>query len=317
MKSLRSRWQGLADEPHQQHGVRILQVAIGLMLLFRVFTEGPFAAYLWGPRGLGSGSAEYFFGALIGRFLDRIFGTEIGTVAVVVLLGCAALGLLLGFRTRISTGLALLTLLLLEGRLQDLPDGGDNITRLVLCYMLFLIPAASQPARGSLSVWMHNIAVLAIALQVMVLYSVAGFTKAYGDMWHHGTAMYYISQVQWFSLPAMRDVFKSPLITMVSSYATVLYEVWFPVAVISPLRRPWIVIGVLFHLGIAVFMGLITFSIVMIALDLVFISDREYVAMGELIQRLCTLALDRLQRLSRHSPQPASHSAPLADHPTV
>lgn len=287
MNLFRSGWRWLADDPHQQRGVRILQVAIGLMLLFRVFTEGPFAAYLWGPAGVGSGSTEGFFGASLGKLFDFVFESQPGTIAVVVLLGVGALGLVFGYRTRLSTGLALLTLLLLEVRLPDLPDGGDNIARIVLCYMLFLIPAGAQRPRCSLSVWTHNIAVLAIATQVMVLYSVAGLTKAYGDLWHHGTAMYYISQVQWFSLPAMRDVFKSPFVTTILSYATVLYEVWFPVAVISPLRRTWIVIGVLFHVGIAFFMGLITFSIAMIALDLVFITDQEYAYIKEIISGWC------------------------------
>ena len=127
---------------------------------------------------------------------------------------------------------------------------------------------------------------LAIALQVSVLYSTAGLTKANGDLWHHGTAMYYISQVQWFSLPIMRDMFKNPIITTMSSYVPVLYQLWFPVAMLSPLRRLWIGIGVLFHIGIAVFMGLVTFSTVMIALDLMFISDQEYARVGGALYRL-------------------------------
>lgn len=309
MSYLRSGLRWIADEPHQRYGIRILQIGIGLMLLFRAFTEGPFAGYLWGPRGLGSGSTQYFFGALFGKLLDRLFESEIGTLAIVAILGFAALGLVLGYRTRISAGVALFTLLLLEGRLQELPDGGDNIARIVLCYILFAIPASAQRERGSTAVWVHNIAVLAIAFQVAILYSVAGLSKDYGDMWYHGSAMYYISQVQWFSLPAMRGIFKSPLITTVTTYTTILYEVWFPVAVISHLRRLWVAIGVLFHIGIAVFMGLTTFAIVMIALDLVFISDQEYVATGELFQRLSARVRHRLSGALRHCLHTAPQSA--------
>jgi len=300
MNLLRRGWTWLADEPHQIRGVRVLQVAIGAMLLFRLFTEGRYAAYLWGPRGLGAGSMIPLFGNPVGGLLDRLFTTQAGTDAVLLILGVGALGLILGYRTRVATGIALLAFILLEERLPDLPDGGDNIARLVVCYMLFLIPYGGKPLRGSLSVWFHNIAVLAIMLQVAVLYGTAGLAKAYGDLWHHGIAMYYISQVQWFSLPAMRQMFKNPWITTVSSYVPVLYQVWFPIAVISPLRRSWIAIGIFFHLGIAIFMGLVTFSIVMMGLVLVFVSDREYAKMEKIMRRAVMLLVAhlRIQRLS-------------------
>lgn len=284
MTLLRRGWTWLADDPRQTRGVRILQFAIGLMLLFRVFTEAPFAAYLWGPNGLGWGSASFILGSTVGGLLDRAFATYVSTMGVLVILAAGALGLLLGYRTRPSTALALAAFFLLEQRLPELADGGDNITRLVLTYMLFLLPAGVKPARGSLAVWLHNVAVLAIALQVVVLYATSGFMKAYGDRWHHGTAMYYISQVEWFSLPAVRELFKNPVITTVATYAPMLYQMLFPIAMISPVKLPWIAAGIAFHLGIAVFMGLITFSTVMIGLELFLISDSEYARIRERVQ---------------------------------
>jgi hypothetical protein len=298
MNVLRRGWTWLADEPHQTRGVRVLQIALGVMLLFRAFTEGPYAAYLWGPRGLGSGSMIPLFGNLVGGLLDRLFTTQTGTDVVLLVLSVGALGLILGHRIRVATAMALFAFFLLEQRLPDLPDGGDNVARLVLGYMLFVIPAGGKPLRGSLSVWFHNIAVLAIMLQVAVLYGTAGLAKAYGELWHHGTAMYYISQVQWFSLPAMRQMFKNPWITTASSYLAVLYQVWFPIAIISPLRRTWIAIGIFFHFGIAIFMGLITFSTVMIGLDLMFISDREYAKIEDVMRRALTLLVARLRDIA-------------------
>lgn len=308
MNTFTFAWKWLEEEPHQQNGIRMLQIAIGSMLLFRVFTEARFAAYLWGPAGLGRGSSVALFGTALGTLLDRIFHIQAGAAAVIVVLGVSALGLVLGYRTRFATALALLVLTLLEQRLQDLPDGGDNIARLVLCYMVFLIPHGTKWARGSLAVWVHNVAVLAIGLQIAVLYSTAGLAKAYGNLWHHGTAMYYIGQVQWFSLPAMRGVLKNPAITTMATYLPVLYQVWFPLAIISPLRRPWLAIGMLFHLGIAVFMGLISFSTVMIGLDLIFISDSEYARMGEVAYRFRRSSLDRVRVICArfYEPLPAN-----------
>jgi hypothetical protein len=276
VSALRSAWRWLGDEPHQRHGLRSLQVALGAMLLFRCFTEAPFAGHLWGPHGLGEGSTAYALGPALGGLLDRAFGTEAGTVMVVVALAAGALGLMLGFRTRLATGLALLALFLLESRLPEMGDGGDNVARIVLLYMLFALPAQARAERPSLAVWLHNVAMLAVALQVVVLYSTAGFSKTFGDRWQHGTATYYLSQVEWFSLPALRYLFKHPLVATLTSYGPPLYMVWFPIAILSRLKLWWIAVGILFHLGIAVGLGLVTFSTVMIGLLLFLVSDGEY-----------------------------------------
>jgi hypothetical protein len=269
-------WEWLASTPHQRRGLRVLQSAIGAVLLFRICTEGRFALYLWGPRGLGWGSTQPALGPTLGRLADRSFGTDAGTVGVVLALVAAALGLLLGWRPRLSTAVALIALSLLERRLPEIIDRGDTAARLALFYLLFVVPAgATVPPRG-LAVWIHNLGVLAIAAQTMIIYGTAGLMKAAGREWYDGTALYYISQVDSLSLPAMWELARVPLVTVVGSYFTVAYEALFPVAVLSPLRLVWIALGVLFHLAIAVFLGLITFSTVMIALDLFFVTDSEY-----------------------------------------
>jgi len=165
---------------------------------------------------------------------------------------------------------------MIEQRLPELPDGGDNITRILLLYMIFILPPRVAGARGALSTWMHNVAFLAIALQVATLYFTSGAMKMWGDKWQHGVAMYYVSQVEWFSLPGFREFYKEPWISSLVAYGTMWFQVWFPIALLSRLRLLWILGGVLFHLGIAFFMGLITFSTVMIGLEFALITDPEY-----------------------------------------
>ena len=269
-------WRWLAQLPHQTAGVCVLQGAIGAALLFRVFTEAPFALYLWGPHGLGWGSTQHVLGPTLGGLVDRSFATEIGTLIVLLALGLGALGLLLGWRTQAATALALVAFTLLDQRLPELIDRGDTAARLALAYLLLALPPRATASPGSLAVWLHNVAVLAVAMQTMVIYATAGLMKVGGQEWVDGTALYYISQVESLSLPAMREMVKDPLFTTIGSYFTVLYETFFPLAVLSRLRLPWIVLGIAFHLAIAVFLGLVTFSTVMIGLDLFFVSDAEY-----------------------------------------
>jgi hypothetical protein len=288
MTPLYAGWSWLADTPHQLLGVRLLQCAIGAELLFRVATEAPFALYLWGPHGLGWGSTQPVLGPTVGGLVDRVFASEVSTLAVLGVLAVGALGLLAGHCTQAATALALGASLLLEQRLPYLADGGDLITRLVLIYLLFVLPAGAKPARASVAGWLHNIAVLAIALQVAVLYAESGLLKAYGDKWQHGTAMYYVSQLEWMFLRPAREWFKDPLLTTTATYAPLLYEILFPVAIISPLKLWWLGFGILLHLAIGILMGLTTFSIVMIGLLLFFISDAEYAGLWAWAQRTWT-----------------------------
>jgi hypothetical protein len=276
VRALQSGWRWLAETPHHRVGLRLLQGALGAALLIRVCTEVPFAAYFWGPTGLGWGSTQYVLGPALGRLVDQLFATGIGTSAIVAALTAGALGLLFGYRTDVATLVALVSFSLLEQRLPELGDRGDTIMRLVLFYTLFVLPVDAQPVRGSLAVWVHNVAVLAVALQVAVLYGSAGFWKAAGDQWQHGTALYYVSQADSLALPALGDWLKHGWITTGLTYSSMLYELFFPLAILSRLKLPWLAFGALFHVGIALFLGLVTFSVAMLGLLAFLISDQEY-----------------------------------------
>src|SRR5438874_637779 len=117
MTLLRAGRTWLADSPHQLLGIRLLQCALGALLLFRVVTEAPFALYLWGPHGLGRGSTQPVLGPTLGGLVDGMFASEVGTLAVLVVLAVGALGLLAGYRTDVATALALVACVLLEQRL--------------------------------------------------------------------------------------------------------------------------------------------------------------------------------------------------------
>jgi hypothetical protein len=89
--------------------------------------------------------------------------------------------------------------------------------------------------------------------------------------------MYYITQVQWFTLPGANELFTNPWLVTIVTYGTIIFEVMFPTAIISRIKIPWLVCGVLMHIGIAVIMGMIPFATIMSGLDLFLISDQEYV----------------------------------------
>jgi hypothetical protein len=269
-------WRWLAKDPHQLIGVRILQMSIGVVMLYQVAITLPFASYFWGPHGVGYGSTSPILGTTLGNIVDHVYTADASIFCVLFILSIGALGLLFGFCTRLATFITLVMSFILYNRLLEITDGGDNIIQLVLIYMLFLLPHRAKFCSGQLRVWLHNIAVLAIALQVLIVYTASVFSKLSGDQWPQGIAMYTLSQVQLYSLPAARGIFTIPLIVYITSYSTLIYQLLFPLIIHTRFKLLWVVFGIFFHLGIVVLIGLVTFSTMMIALELFFITDQEY-----------------------------------------
>ncbi|MBS3947854.1 MAG: DUF393 domain-containing protein [Dethiobacter sp.] len=269
-------------------GARILQVGAGSVILYRILTELHFAQFLYGPYGASIGSSTTFFGPYIGAVLDAIFYSSTGIYLLLALWGLGAIGLIAGRYPRLSALLALFGYLLIESR-ANIGDGGDNVLRLVLLYMVFLHPklATPQQIKPGSSVFLHNLAVVAVYLQLMILYFIAGTAKLQGEVWINGTALYYVMHTDWFGpgQPWLRDLFKNPWIVTLGTYCAVLYQIGFPFMIFSRWQLLWIAIGIAFHLGIAATMGLITFSTILIAMILFTIRDTQWIAVRDHLRR--------------------------------
>lgn len=260
---------------HHRTGVRLFQAMIGLALLFRFATEVRFAGWLWGARGLPGGGAFSTLGPW-SQAVEGLYADDRWIVGLLLLQALGALLLITGQATRFAASLCLCAVTMLEWRTMEINDGGDNLARICLCYFLLLAPPNQVVAPSSLRAYLHNLGVLLLIAQVMILYFVAGLAKAMGEVWMNGTALYLISQVEEFSLPGLRALFKNPFITVGASYLTVGLQLFFPVAFFTRFKLLFLFLGMAFHIGIAGFMGLISFSLIMAGADLLLINDEEY-----------------------------------------
>lgn len=270
----------LTHAPHHRKGLRLFQVFLGLALLFRAATELRFAPWLWGPHGIGTGSSAVVLGAAA-PLVDWLYALPWAGSGLLLLEGVGALLLVAGRWTRWAAVLCLVPVLLLEWRTSAIADGGDNLARLALGYMLLALPSdAPQPPPGALRTYLHNLGVVLLISQVLILYFTAGLAKASGEAWMNGTALYLVSQVEEFSLPGLRELLKQPLLTGALSTLTVVWQVLFPIGVFSRLKLGFLAIGLAFHLGIAFFMGLVSFSLVMAGAELMLLTDEDVAWLG-------------------------------------
>jgi hypothetical protein len=135
----------------------------------------------------------------------------------------------------------------------------------------------------------HNITVAALAFQLTIIYISAGMFKTQGELWQHGTALYYPLQLQEYKpFPFLTDLFTHfGVMVGIATYVVVFTQLFFPLLLIVSVatRRIAIAIVLLFHASIAVMMALPWFSLEMVAFDAIFVSGTTYVALGNWMKR--------------------------------
>lgn len=167
-------------------------------------------------------------------------------------------------------------------------DGGDNIAMIVLPLLALSLccerlsiwrPFAHRPFFQKLMrswpvVLLSNAAALGICVQICLVYFLSGMYKAQGEMWIDGTALYYIMLVpEYFYPPLTPLLLGNDLMIVIGTYVSMVMLIAFPFLVLSRRTRLVAVAGMLiFHLSIAVMMGLTSFALVMAACDCVLVS---------------------------------------------
>ncbi|MFJ7181074.1 HTTM domain-containing protein [Streptomyces massasporeus] len=281
---------------------RIILGGLGFYLYARDYTQ---RAYLWGPDGVWPWQN---FTAPDGQQGFSLYSVSRSSTwfEIVFHLGMIfALLFMLGWKTRVMNVLHYVFLWSLHQRNPVLLDGGDNITVIVLVFFIFVDSGArfSLDSRrkktdkpvdpnsflfriGSL---LHNAGILAAILQICTVYLVSGMYKVQGPKWQNGTALYYILRTNEFGWPGVnRFIYESATLVVAITYATVFFQLAFTFLL---LNRKWRVFavagGILMHFGIAVHMaGLITFSLTVVAVELVIMSDAHYLRMSRALRHL-------------------------------
>lgn len=223
----------------------------------------------------------------------------------------------LGWHTRIVGVLMLIGHVSIIERIPVLGDQGDNILRVGILMLLFLhtsehwsldarrrarTEAAPNRSVGDvvknlynsqrvLPLWftngLHNVVLIALAWQLIMIYFSAGWFKAQGSLWYHGTALYYPLQLQEYKpFPFLTDAFTHVGVMVgLSTYVAMVVQIGFGFALLHPIaRRVAIFCAIMFHLSIAVLMALPWFSLSMIAFDAIFVSTSTFIVFDRWIR---------------------------------
>ncbi|WP_166356040.1 HTTM domain-containing protein [Phytoactinopolyspora limicola] len=298
------------------YGLAMMRILFGLTALGFLAANWLNRHYLWGDAARwlepidDNGGFSWPFTFFRGGSSQLELDLKLGLVAVLLVL------LVLGWRTRI---LAPIILILWVSLIEAQPiygDQSDNIFRILFFYMCFadtsgrwsldarrrarrVVGQTDGPIRVQISpqlrtnttlaaVVFHNFAVVAIAVQVCIIYLASGLYKVQGELWQDGTAVYYPMQVgQYAPWPALNELLSSSALgVMVVTYFSVFIQIFFPLMLLRRTSRIVALVGVTaMHLGIAVVMGLPFFSLFILAGDMIFIRDVTWRKIGERVLR--------------------------------
>lgn len=299
----------MVDRPHAVHSLGLLRAVLGLCGLAFYVADYDRRHILFAPGGLETAQmAEQRLYLMSSRSLYYLDGSSAWFELVFHGGMLAALLVMLGIGGRISLLIHYALIWSLYVANPVVLDGGDNLVMILGVLLLFTRCSdafslrRSDPRRpGFAQTALHNGAVLAIALQICIVYVMAGMYKVQGRLWQDGTALYYVLRVPEFYWPGITDfVFHLGPLLVIGAYATVLMSIYFPALVVFRQTRLLAVLLMsTFHGAIAVLMGLTSFALIMIACDLIFV-DRHVVqcriALGRLVNHARARALPRNRR---------------------
>jgi CubicO group peptidase (beta-lactamase class C family) len=187
-------------------------------------------------------------------------GAHAATAILLALYTASLLALVLGFHTRASAFVAwALHLGLMTSGFASF-YGVDQITNSFLFYLFVFSFRCRQEsiALGALRL---------VQLHLCVIYLAAGLDKARGIAWWNGEAIWQTLSQPAFGRFDLHVLASHPWIPMLVGWATLIVEIGYAGFVwLHPTRRMWCLAAIAFHLGTAIFMGLVFFASVMIVL---------------------------------------------------
>ncbi|WP_341359139.1 hypothetical protein V5H98_15570 [Georgenia sp. M64] len=226
-----------------------LALTVGFLEQLTVFRRA------YGPRGPFSAAVAGVFARPGHRLLARD-GVARGVLAVGAVAGTVGLVLgplpVAGWAAGLTCVLAALAI---KGRRVTAGDGAEQISVIVLlATSLALAPVAGEPAL--------NVVALFVGAMSVLSYVTAGLAKAVSSTWRSGAAIAIIMGSTAYGQPRVAALLDGrPYLGVLLARSTVAFECAFPLVLLAPLPVALALLGVglMFHLGTAVTMGLNTF----------------------------------------------------------
>jgi len=292
----------ISGERHGRYGFATIRIGLGAVLTGYLLVNLADAPRVWGPGSAWMGNLRqdslysWPFN-LAQNAAETSLGFSLWYLATLL----CGIALILGWRTRILIPVLYILFTGLISLNPVVTDNGDLTCRLLLIYLAFADAsgvwsldarrrAKAQPPTNpaaekrrtvmhEVTTIVHNFVLIVVVVNLCLIYWTAGLLKLQEPLWREGTAVYYPLAIKLYQpWPALSHFawgtdFGVHLVT----YGSLTIQLLFPILILSRYTR-WLALiaAIGLHLGIAVLMGLASFSGFMALMDAILISTTSY-----------------------------------------
>ena len=275
---VRAGWNTFWFRPEPTSTIAVVRIVFGFVATLWTLSQAPALLTFFGPDGvvpevpvLGPGDWTLLS---VSTSAPVVVGLWVAT-----LLG--ALGVMVGFKTRLATVVLFVGVVSFARRDPYILNAGDTLLRTLAFYFIF------SPAGAALSLdrwrrapdtfWEFPLrapwALRLMQIQLSVVYLSTVWEKVQGARWRDGTAVSYalrIGDVRRFPTPGFLS--DSVVLSELMTFGTLLLELALAVFVWNRTLRPWVLaLGVSLHLSIEFTMMVGFFSLLMLTTYLTFL----------------------------------------------
>lgn len=197
--------------------------------------------------------------------------------------------LTIGYKTRLSSVLVYVLHLMFIQRNPGVQYGIDFIGTFYLFYLMFtksnayysLDALLAQRKKRLMKKFrapdlFSSVAIRFMQIQICIIYFYAGAAKLKGTRWWNGSAIWDVFSMEGLARWDLSFVVWIPDALVFLCYLVLLWEIYFPVLVwFQKSRIPIIIFGTLMHLGFAILINIPNFSIFMISIYILFLSNQN------------------------------------------
>lgn len=279
-KTFLNRWDRFFFKPVAVEGIAVFRIVWCFLLLMYLFLDVGNIADFYGPKAILSlETVRQQFSYPHLNLFHLLGNTESMVALLMAVYGVALSFALVGFRTRSSLIVALVCMVSLHQRNIWLLSSSEVLMRTIMI-LLVCAPAGNALSVDSL-LGKHKGSALPkewapwalrlIQIQICVVYVWTVWHKLKGDQWIDGTAVYYASRLDSMTNFPVPFILDNLFLIKLMTWGTLVLEfalgtlIW-----IKEFRRPLIIAGMIFHLGIEYMMSIPFFELIMMALLLNF-----------------------------------------------